>query len=167
MTTPLIRRWVVFNLVGGLGILVQLAALAAFTAGLGWNYLLATGLAVEVAVLHNFLWHEAVTWRDRARLDKAGRWKRLLRFQFANGAISVGGNVGLMQLLAGTWGMNYTLANLVSITVCSILNFVAGDRFVFAETHRAGRTASLLHRKSPRLKTNLVYTSPLGHSDFS
>ena len=147
-TTPF-RRWAVFNLVGGLGILVQLAALAAFTVGLGWNYLLATGLAVEVAVLHNFFWHEAVTWRDRARLDKAGRWKRLLRFQFANGAISVGGNVLLMQLLAGTWGVNYTLANLVSITVCSLLNFVAGDRFVFAETHRAWPTASFLDRKSP------------------
>jgi putative flippase GtrA len=133
----LFRRYVVFNLVGGLGIAVQLALLHVFTAGLGLNYLLATGLAVEAAVLHNFFWHEGGTWRDRARLDRAGRWTRLLRFQISNGAISVCGNVMLMQLLVGTWGVNYTLANLASITACSIVNFLAGDRFVFPETRRA------------------------------
>ena len=138
MTAPtLFHRWVVFYLVGGLGIAVQLAALEAFTAGLGLNYLLGTGLAVEITVLHNFFWHENETWRDRSSMDKAGRWTRLLRFQITNGAISVGGNLVLMQILAGTWGMNYTLANLLSITLCSLLNFLAGDRFVFAETPRA------------------------------
>ena len=137
IASTLCRRWVVFNLVGGLGMVVQLAMLEALTARLGLNYLFATGLAVEVAVLHNFIWHEGETWRDRAKLDKAGRWTRLLRFQISNGAISVGGNLLLMQLLAGTWGVNYTLASLVSITVCSILNFFAGDRFVFPATPRA------------------------------
>ena len=137
MTTPtLFRRWVVFYLVGGLGVAVQLAALEAFTSSLGLNYLVGTGLAVEITVLHNFFWHENETWRDRSSMDKAGWWTRLLRFQITNGAISVGGNLVLMQILAGAWGMNYTLANLASITACSILNFLAGDRFVFAETPR-------------------------------
>ena len=137
MASTLLRRWVVFYLVGGLGIAVQLAALKAFTAGLGLNYLLGTGLAVEITVLHNFFWHENETWRDRSSMDKAGRWTRLLRFQITNGAISVGGNLVLMQILAGALGLNYTLANLASITACSILNFLAGDRFVFAATPRA------------------------------
>ena len=129
-TGPL-RRWLAFNLVGGLGILIQLSTLAALTAGVGLHYLLATGLAVEVAVLHNFMWHERWTWRDRAAQDKRGRWKRLGRFQIANGALSLGGNLVLMQILVGAWAMNYTLANGVSITLCSILNFLASDRLVF------------------------------------
>ena len=138
MRTPtLFRRSMVFYLVGGLGVALQLATLEAFTAGLGLNYLLGTGLAVEITVLHNFFWHENETWRDRSSLDKAARWERLLRFQITNGAISVGGNLVLMQILAGTFGMNYTFANLASITLCSILNFLAGDRFVFARTPRA------------------------------
>jgi putative flippase GtrA len=29
------------------------------------NYLLATALAVETAVIHNFLWHQRFTWSDR------------------------------------------------------------------------------------------------------
>ncbi|MFZ0964641.1 MAG: GtrA family protein [Terriglobia bacterium] len=135
-----LRRWIAFNLVGGLGILVQLAILAALTAGVGLHYLLATGLAVEAAVLHNFVWHERWTWRDRANHDKPGRWQRLGRFQITNGALSVGGNLVLMQVLVGAWAMNYTLANVVSITLCSVLNFLASDRLVFRPTRAADRS---------------------------
>jgi putative flippase GtrA len=131
------RRWLNFNLVGGLGIAVQLSLLAAFTAWAGLNYLLATALAVEGAVLHNFIWHEHWTWRDRARCDQLGRWKRLLRFQLSNGALSVGGNLALMQILVGVWEINYSFANLVSISLCSMLNFLAGDRWVYPHAHRA------------------------------
>jgi putative flippase GtrA len=131
------RRWITFNLVGGLGIVVQLSTLAALTAFVGLNYLVSTGRAVEAAVLHNFIWHEGWTWRDRTAQNKSGRWKRLLRFQFANGALSLGGNLVLMQLLVGMWGMNCTLASGVSITLCSILNFLASDRLVFPQGHHA------------------------------
>jgi putative flippase GtrA len=94
-------------------------------------------LAVEAAVLHNFIWHEGWTWRDRTAQDRSGRWKRLLRFQFGNGALSVGGNLVLMQLFVGMWDMNYTLADIVSIFLCSILNFLVSDRLVFPQGHHA------------------------------
>jgi putative flippase GtrA len=129
-----LRRWLAFNVVGGLGIVVQLSTLAALTSVVGMHYLLATGFAVEVAVLHNFVWHEQWTWRDRSRRDNSGRWKRLLRFQITNGALSVGGNLAMMRLLAGTWGMNYTLCNILSISCCSLLNFFAADRLVFPQS---------------------------------
>ena len=130
------QRMLIFYLVGGLGIAVQLSTLAALTAGARMHYLLATGLAVEAAALHNFVWHERWTWRDRAASDSPGRWNRLLRFQVTNGALSVGGNLLLMQLLVGACAMNYALANLVSITLCSLLNFLASDRLVFAPARR-------------------------------
>ena len=50
-------RWLKFNLVGGIGIAVQLLALVLLKAVLQVNYLVATALAVETAVIHNFLWH--------------------------------------------------------------------------------------------------------------
>ena len=67
--TPLTNswiRWVKFNAVGGVGILVQLGILTLLRSGLGVNYLLATAIAVEATVLHNFFWHERFTWADRA-----------------------------------------------------------------------------------------------------
>jgi putative flippase GtrA len=125
------RRWMAFNLVGALGILIQLSTLAVLTGWLGLHYLVGTGLAVEAAVLHNFIWHEYWTWSDRAGHDKEGVWKRLVRFHLANGALSIGGNLILMRLFVGSWSMNYAVANIVTITICSFLNFLASDRFVF------------------------------------
>lgn len=129
--TPLLRRWLVFNLVGGLGILVQLAVLAALTGLAHWNYLAATAAAVEAAILHNFVWHERWTWAERAGGGAAAVFGRLTRFHMTNGALSLVGNVLLMRFLVGELTMNTTLANLLAITICSLLNFFAGDRLVF------------------------------------
>ncbi len=138
----LMRRWIAFNFVGGLGVLVQLATLAALTGWLGLHYLVGTALAVEAAVLHNFIWHERWTWSDRLGHDKEGMWKRLVRFHLANGALSIGGNLILMRLFVGSWSMNYAVANIVTISICSILNFLAGDRFVFRATLRKSEADS-------------------------
>jgi putative flippase GtrA len=48
-------------------------------------------LAVETAVLHNYLWHEKITWRDRPTSERL-KLKRLLKFNVSNGAISILGN---------------------------------------------------------------------------
>jgi putative flippase GtrA len=124
-------RWVKFNFVGGIGIGVQLAALAVFRSCLKLDYLLATGLAVEIAVVHNFLWHERFTWADRP----AARWRhslfRLAKFNLSNGAVSLAGNLGLMWVLVGGLKVNYVVANCFAIGVCSVVNFWLGDRFVF------------------------------------
>jgi putative flippase GtrA len=122
-------RWFKFNAVGGLGIVVQLVVLAALKTGLGLEYLLATALAVEAAVVHNFLWHERFTWRDRPGKD---RWWRLVKFNLSNGAISIVGNLVVMKMLVGV-EMNYLVANVVAIAACSILNFVVSDWFVFED----------------------------------
>ena len=62
-------RWVKFNAVGGVGIGVQLAALVLFRSWMKFDYLLATALAVEIAVIHNFLWHERFTWETGGLRD--------------------------------------------------------------------------------------------------
>lgn len=47
-------RWLKFNAVGALGIGVQLTALASYHTLFALDYLAATALAVETALLHNF-----------------------------------------------------------------------------------------------------------------
>ena len=95
------------------------------------DYLLATAIAVEIAVIHNFLWHERFTWADRP----ARRWShsvfRLVKFNASNGAVSMLGNLLLMRVFVGSFGANYLVANLFAIVVCSLVNFVVGDRLVF------------------------------------
>lgn len=125
-----IQRPAKFALVGAIGIVVQIAVLEALTA-LGCHYLWATGLAVEAAVLHNFIWHQRFTWSDRGGPRLAGTAVRLLRFHLSNGAISILGSLLLMRWLVGQIGMRVLVANLVTIAACSVGNFLASDRWVF------------------------------------
>lgn len=123
-------RWLKFNLVGAIGIAVQLSALWLLTrAGVG--YLLATALAVEAAVLHNFIWHERYTWLDRRTQNMRDAALRFLRFNFTTGSVSIAGNLLLMGLLVGEAHLRPMLANVIAIAACSILNFVVSDRWVF------------------------------------
>jgi putative flippase GtrA len=124
-------RWLKFHLVGGIGMAVQLIALAIFRSLLHLDYLLATALAVETAVLHNFLWHERFTWHDRPASGFTHSLVRLVRFNASNGLVSILGNLLLMGLLVGTLLMNYFAANLIAIAACSLVNFVLSDCFVF------------------------------------
>lgn len=124
-------RWLKFNAVGAMGIVVQLGALAILVSRFHVNYLLATALAVEMAVLHNFVWHERFTWKDRPAASRRQAAARLLRFHVSNGLISLAGNVVLMRVLTGAFHVNYLLANCASIAVLSLANFAASPTFVF------------------------------------
>ena len=96
-------RWLKFNLVGGIGIAVQLLVLILLKTGLHLNYLIATALAVETAVVHNFLWHERFTWPDRAE----GGLARFLKFNLTTGLFSIVGNLAVMKLLVDVGHVNY------------------------------------------------------------
>jgi putative flippase GtrA len=124
-------RWLKFNAVGGMGIVVQLGMLALLKSGLGGDYLTATVLAVEAAVLHNFVWHERFTWADCVQVSLRESSLRFTKFNLLNGTVSIVGNVLLMKALVTGVGLNYMVANVVAIAACSILNFVVSNRLVF------------------------------------
>jgi dolichol-phosphate mannosyltransferase len=132
----ILARWMKFNLVGAIGIGVQLIALWILTT-FGIGYLFATGLAVEAAVLHNFIWHERFTWRDRADGRISGSLGRLCSFNLTTGAVSILGNLVVMRLLVGGTHLRPMIANLISIAVCSLANFIVSDRWVFRAIARA------------------------------
>jgi putative flippase GtrA len=155
-------RWGKFNLVGAIGIFVQFAALFFLKSVVHFNYLSATALAVEIAVVHNFVWHERYTWADRvstpsgakapdhlcARIaalkrcatqnrvtqnPREERFRRFFRFNLTTGAVSIFGNLGMMRWMVGLGHMNYLVANGVAIAACSLVNFVVSDGWVFGE----------------------------------
>ena len=124
-------RWWKFNLVGMIGIGVQFTALFLLKGVLGFNYLFATALAVEAAVVHNFVWHEQFTWSDRVRSSWRHSLPRLMRFNLTNGAVSIVGNLALMKVMVGGGHMNYLLANAIAIALCSVANFLVSEQWVF------------------------------------
>jgi len=125
-----LRRWLRFNAVGAIGIGVQLAALAVLKGLLRLPYLTATALAVEAAVLHNFVWHERWTWKDR-RQAGGSVLSRLVRFHLGNGLVSIAVNLVAMRLLVGRLHMQYLIANTLAIAAGSLANFFISDLLVF------------------------------------
>jgi len=121
------KRPAKFAMVGAMGVVVQLAMLHEVEKA-GAGYLVATAIAVETAVLHNFLWHQTFTWADR---ERSGIGSRLLRFHLSNGFISMTGNILFMAAFVSGLGMKLVIANLLSITLCCLANFLASDRWVF------------------------------------
>jgi putative flippase GtrA len=137
MRTMLVR-WLKFNFVGAIGIAVQFAALILLKSFFHFNYLFATAVAVEAAVVHNFVWHEQFTWVDRLRSDRTlPSWRRsiprFVRFNLTTGAVSILGNLALMKVMVGQGHINYLLANAIAIALCSIANFLVSEEWVFAE----------------------------------
>ena len=122
-------RWGKFNLVGAFGMVVQLAALALFERMAPGHYMVTSAAAVEIAVLHNFVWHLHYTWRDRSDGSTA---KQLLRFHVTNGLVSIVGNLALMRVLVHGAHMPVLVANLIAIGCCSVANFCLGNGWAFA-----------------------------------
>lgn len=108
---------------------VQIAALALINCQTRGHYLVATAAAIELALLHNFVWHIHYTWRDRR--DNSPLLTQLVRFHLANGMVSMVGNLALMPILVQTAHIPVVVSNGIAILCCSIVNFCLGDNWAF------------------------------------
>ena len=124
-------RFARFAVVGLLGVALQLSLLALLTKYFRMLPVTATALAVEITLLHNFLWHERFTWRDRRRKDFRQRALRLCRFHLGNGLVSLLGNTSLSYCLVERLNAPLLPSALASIAVCSLVNFALADCWVY------------------------------------
>lgn len=121
------RRFMKFAIAGTSGFLVQIGAIAALTSLLNVHYLVATLIAVEAAILSNFVWHQRWTFRDRA-----GSWlERLIQFNALNAITSIFGSIFLTALFVEVMGLHPVAANIASVVALSAINFISADRLVF------------------------------------
>jgi putative flippase GtrA len=115
-----------FHIVGVIGFAVQLMVLAALEIA-GAPVLAATAIAVEAAILHNFVWHERWTWAGTL----SGTFgSRLARFHLSNGLISIVGNIAMTAALVAS-GAPLVLANVAAVLTCAVLNYAVASMWVF------------------------------------
>jgi len=124
------RRTLVFSVVGIIGIGVRLGVLWVLAGRIGVHYLVATSIAIEASVLHNFVWHVHWTWADRPASAAETSW-RLVRFHVTNGLVSMVGSILLVSLLTGGLRVHYLVANLMSILACALVNLIVANLWVF------------------------------------
>lgn len=145
---PGLRRWVRFNAVGTLGFGVQICTASILIAATS-EPLLATALAVETAVLHNFSWHYFLTWKDHRQGKCVDFLRRLLVFNATNGIVSLTGNLLFAWLIVERQHTSVILANLLAIAVCSLINFILCEKLVFRIATNRGhssRISTSVHR---------------------
>jgi putative flippase GtrA len=140
-------RFGAFAMVGAAGFILQIAAIAALLSN-GWSYLAAAAAGVEIAILHNFWWHERWTWRDRtARHGGPSVHARLFRYHLTTGTTSIAGNLALTLLFVEAARMPPLLANAAAVALMSLANFRVADRWVFAG--RTAMTVALMASTAP------------------
>lgn len=123
-------RFMRFAIAGAGGFIVQLATLAVLVAA-HMHYVAATIIAVEAAILLNFVFHERWTWKDRGRESGLSRF---LRFNALTAATSIIGSVAITAILVEYFTFSPMLANVISVIVLSVINFVGADSLVFRAT---------------------------------
>lgn len=129
------RRFVV---VGALGFVVQLTVFAALSR-LGCSWLLATVVAVESAIAHNFVWHRRWTWGDRVASRGRAWLPDFFKFNAGTAFTSVAGNVAVMAIVLRLVRVDPIVANIIAVGVMSAANFLLADRWVFRR-HDGGTT---------------------------
>lgn len=123
-------RWGKFNLVGFMGFGAQLGSLAVLSRIMPGHYLVATAIAIELTLLHNFVWHVRYTWSDRR---EAPLLVQCVRFHLSNGLVSFIGNLALMKVLVDGAGLPILAANAIAILCCSLINFCFSETWVFGD----------------------------------
>ena len=132
-----------FFAIGVAGFVLQIVMLHWLSSGWHWPYVLATLVAVESAILHNFFWHERWTWADR-RSDARSTRTRLLRFHLGTGMTSLVGNVLVTALAVEFFHLPTLIANTVAVLATSLVNFLVSDRWVFGRSAGAACCVALL-----------------------
>lgn len=122
-------RFVRFALAGAGGFAIQVGMLAVLTSLFDVNYMVATLIAVEAAILSNFAWHQQWTWKDRA--GGAPMLRRLLRFNALTATTSIAGSIVVTAFFVEAIGLHVIAANIASVAILSVINFIGADRLVF------------------------------------
>jgi putative flippase GtrA len=105
---------------------------------------LALVLAIAVSTVNNFAWNSLWTWSDRL-VDEPGAnlavdrstGKRFVKYALSCW-LGMFIQYGLTLLLSGY--MYYLLANIMSILMASVINYINNDRWTFRQKHTQDRT---------------------------
>jgi putative flippase GtrA len=138
---PPLRRPIAFLAVASGGFLIQTATVALLARGTRVPPELATALGVELAVVHNFWWHDWWTWADRSR-GAEPRCARFVTYQLATGITSLTGNLLVVAIAVRALAFGPTVANVIAVAIMSVANYLVADRWVFAR-HAVATAAAM------------------------
>jgi putative flippase GtrA len=121
-----------FMLVAWIGMGVNTAFLYLFKGVLHVRIIPASLMAIEIAIIHNFIWLRLWAWGDRDRSSQPF-WKQLAVYNVATGAVDLVLNVSILWVLSTFLGVHYLLANILGMIMGPFAKFWLNDKVVFKE----------------------------------
>jgi len=114
---------------------VNTACLYLFKGVMGIPLIPASVLAIEIAILHNFIWLRYWAWSDRkAEGVRPPFFKQLAIYNLATGAVDLTANVSILWLLATFAGVQYLIANIIGMILGPFIKFWINEKLIFKET---------------------------------
>ncbi len=126
LTMPATQRFLRFALVGLSGVVVDMAALFLLSdpRSLGLGLTRSKAVAAELAIVNNFLWNDAWTFKDLlgARKNSTLKLRRFVKFNIICG-IGIVFNVLLLNFQFNVLHVDRYIANLIAIAIVTAWNY--------------------------------------------
>jgi dolichol-phosphate mannosyltransferase len=128
-------RFVMFGLVGLLGVVVHMAILSTSLKGLSMPFVLGQSIATGGAMVFNYSINNLITYRDR-RLRGWRWWIGLASF---TAACSIGAiaNVGVASFMFTSRGSQWVLAALAGVAVGAVWNYAITQLYTWGERRKS------------------------------
>jgi dolichol-phosphate mannosyltransferase len=133
---PRIARLAKFGIVGGSGVVVNVGILALCKEQLGIDYRIASLIAIECAIVNNFIWNFRWTWQERRGAGLGSGIAMFTRFNISSGLTALAVNWGLLVLLTEAFGLHYSISNLIGIAMGTVANFLFSHFWAFKVNRR-------------------------------
>jgi len=123
------KKFFYFALVGGFGTILNTAILFLLTKNTSMNYLIASGIATEIAILSNFVGNNYFTFKNQNTTEKI--YKKFLSFQLIS-LVSLFGTMFFLWTFVTIFGKNLLLVwNVISILIMFVANFILNSMFTW------------------------------------
>jgi len=123
-------RMIKFSIVGVIGAGINTGFLWILTDFAGLYYLFSSVVAIEIAIMMQFMMNDRWTFKDRKTNDVGQFIKRILKSNlWRSGGLSV--NVGVLYLFTAYIGVYYLLSNIFGIICAFSLNYILESRLTW------------------------------------
>lgn len=122
-------KFVLFSIVGSLGVLVHVIVLTLLYQWLGIGFGVSQTLATLTAMTSNFALNNVLTYHDR-RLSGWSWFRGWITFALAS-SVGIVANVGVASILLGQYGIQWLLSALAGILVGLLWNYVLTSMFTW------------------------------------
>jgi len=123
-----VREFVKFGVVGGMGTLINIAVLYLLTEKFGLYYMVSAVFSFMIAISHNFVLNKAWTFKENVK-EEIG--KKYFQFVFANVLVLIV-NLSLLYFFTEFFGLYYIFSQLLATFITLFLNFFINKAWTFS-----------------------------------